>query len=254
MIGINTAIASNNGGYQGIGFAIPSNQAKWVTQQLVERGSVERGYLGVQIGEVTLNWVQHFSGYRPGQGVVVTEVLPKSPAAEAGLQEYDVIVAFNGAPIRGLHKLQEAVEQTPLGQRRPLTVLRNGKDKLDLVVKALPQSEASRRAMAMTPRKSRPTKARTAIKSWGSTSPTCRAPKLEIRWPTRRGYQAHQGRIAPQREGLRPGMLIRSVGRTPVKTIEDYAEAIQKNLGERGVLLSVRAGGGNRLVVINPDE
>ena len=255
VVGINTAIASNSGGYQGIGFAIPVNLARWVTDQLVQRGAVQRGYLGVTIAEITPELAAQFR-VRPGQGVVVTEIMPDSPAAEAGVQEDDVIVAFNGAAIRSLRELQEAVEQTPLGQRRPLTVLRDGKErKLDLVVKALPQSEA------LAQRDSDDAQEEPADEG------TYRDKKLGIDVANVSRAQASQfdgqqgvliQRVEPDsaaaREGLRPGMLIRRVGRTPVKTVEDYAEAVEKNLGERGVLLSVRAGGGNRLVVINPNE
>jgi serine protease Do len=254
VVGINTAIASNSGGYQGVGFAIPVNLAKWVTGQLVERGSVERGYLGVTIGEVTPELAAQLK-IRPRQGVVVTEIMPKSPAAEAGIQEYDVIVAFNGVAVNGPRALQEQVEQTPLGQRRTLTVLRDGKErKLDLVVKALPQSES----VAL-----RDDEADEATADEG----TYRDKKLGIDVANLSRSQASQfdgqqgvivQRVEPDgaaaREGLRPGMLIRRVGRTTVQNVDDYAEAIQKNLDQDGVLLSVRTSGGNRLVVINPDE
>jgi serine protease Do len=254
VVGINTAIASNSGGYQGIGFAIPVNLAKWVTDQLVQRGSVERGYLGVTIGAVTPELASEF-GARPGQGVVVTEVMPDSPAAEAGVQEQDVIVAFNGKSVNGPRALQEAVEQTTLGQRRTLTVLRDGKErKLDLVVKALPQSES----IAERGDQSEETPAEEG---------TYRDKKLGIDVANLSRAQASQfdgqqgvivQRVEPDgaaaREGLRPGMLIRRVGRTTVKNVDDYATAIQKNLDQDGVLLSVRTGAGNRLVVINPDQ
>jgi C-terminal processing protease CtpA/Prc len=106
---------------------------------------------------------------RPRQGVVVTEVMPGSPAAEAGVQEYDVIVAFNGVAVNSSRALQEAVEQSTLGQRRSLTVIRDGNErKLDLIVNRLPSATRS-------PKRSQLRKAPTAIRSWGSTSPTCRA-------------------------------------------------------------------------------
>jgi serine protease Do len=254
VVGINTAIASSSGGYQGIGFAIPVNLTKWVTDQLVKQGSVERGYLGVTIGAITPELAAEF-GARPGQGVVVTEVMPDSPAAEAGVQEQDVIVAFNGKAVNGPRALQEAVEQSPLGQRRALTVLRDGKErKLDLVVKALPQSESVAQRDE-------------AAEEAPAEEGTYRDKKLGIDVANVSRAQASQfdgqegvivQRVEPDgaaaREGLRPGMLIRRVGRTPVANVDDYAEAIRKNLDEDGVLLSVRTSAGNRLVVINPDE
>ena len=104
VVGINTAIASNSGGYQGIGFAIPINQAKWVTEQLVKTGSVHRGYLGVAIGEMTSDLAAKFGGTKD-EGVLVSEVFPKTPAANAKMQEGDIIVKFAGKEV---HNPREA--------------------------------------------------------------------------------------------------------------------------------------------------
>jgi serine protease Do len=254
VVGINTAIASNSGGYQGIGFAIPVNLAKWVTGQLVERGSVERGYLGVTIGEVTPELASQLN-VRPRQGVVVTEIMPKSPAAEAGVQEYDVIVAFNGVAVNGPRALQEAVEQSALGQRRTLTVLRDGKErKLDLVVKALPQSES------VTQRDENVEEA--PVEEGAYRDKKLGIDVTNVSRSQAAQFDGQQGvviqRVEPEsaaaREGLRPGMLIRKVGRATVKNVDEYAEAIKENLDDDGVLLSVRTSAGNRLVVVSPDE
>jgi len=256
VVGINTAIASNSGGYQGIGFAVPSNQAKWVTSQLVERGSVERGYLGVGIAPVTADLAGKLSAHS-GEGVVVTEVMPKSPAAEAGIQEDDVIVNFNGKSVKGPRDLQELVERTALGEKRSVTVLRDGKEKkLDLVVKALP-----------APKKAAQSEEDDTAEEQAAGEDTYRDKKLGLEVADVSQAEASQfdgqhgviiKRVEPEsaaaREGLRPGMLIRKVGRTPVKNVEEYAGAVKKQLDKSGVLLSVRAGGGNRLVVVNPEE
>ena len=90
VVGINTAIASNNGGYQGVGFAIPANLAKWVTRQLIEKGSVQRAYLGVRIEEIRAEKAEEL-GIDPGEGVLVAEVFPDTPAAKAGLRKNDRI-------------------------------------------------------------------------------------------------------------------------------------------------------------------
>src|SRR4029078_4634889 len=105
-------------------------------------GSVERGYLGVGISPVTRELADKLHA-KSGEGVAVNEVMPKSPAAQAGVQEGDVIVAFNGNSVKGPRELQEAVERTKIGEHRSLTVLRDGKEKkLDLVVKALPKTDS----------------------------------------------------------------------------------------------------------------
>ena len=254
VVGINTAIASSSGGYQGIGFAIPVNQAKWVTDQLVERGSVERGYLGVTIGTITPELATQLH-VRPRQGVVVTEVMPDSPAAKAGVQETDVIVAFNGATVDGPRTLQEAVERTPLGEHRTLTVLRDGKEqKLDLVVKALPQSESLAQSDDSVQEEPVEEGAYRDKKLGIDVANLSRSQASEFDGQQGVIVQRVEPESAAAREGLRPGMLIRGVGRTKVKNVDDYAEAIKKNLDENGVMLSVRTGGGNRLVVVHPEQ
>jgi len=118
VIGINTAIASSSGGYQGIGFAIPSNLARWVSRQLIAKGSVARAYLGVGIDELTSELAAKF-GVKPGQGVLVTKVFPDAPAAKAGFKEGDVVSAYAGEKVHGTHELQELSQafqvNAPLG-------------------------------------------------------------------------------------------------------------------------------------------
>jgi serine protease Do len=139
VIGINTAIASSSGGYQGIGFAIPSKLAKWVSRQLISKGVVERAYLGVRIEEINADLAQRLR-VLPGQGVLVNEILPGSPAAKAGLQAGDIVVAFGGAPVHNPRQLQEVVEQSPLGSSHPMDILREGKpQQLNMVATALPK-------------------------------------------------------------------------------------------------------------------
>jgi serine protease Do len=255
VVGINTAIASNNGGYQGIGFAIPINQAKWVTRQLVERGSVERGYLGVAIGAVTPDLAAELNA-RAGQGVVVAQVVPGSPAAEAGVEEQDVIVAFNGERITGPRELQEAVERTEIGKQRSITVLRDGQEKkLDIVIKALPKTESVAQGD------------QDASEEQPTGEDTFRDKKLGLDVTNLSAAEASQydgqkgvliRRVDPDgaaaREGLRAGMLIYKVGRTPVASVEDYAQAVNDQLDENGLLLSISTGSGNRLVVVDPTE
>jgi serine protease Do len=138
VIGINTAIASRSGGNQGIGFAIPSNLAKWVMAQLIEHGNVRRAYLGVGIEPITPQNAAEV-GVRPGQGVLVSAVFPDTPAAEAGLQKGDVVTHFAGTAVDSPAKLQRIVERSPMNSRQQLTILRDGREsRLEVEVKALP--------------------------------------------------------------------------------------------------------------------
>ncbi|MCA9269914.1 MAG: trypsin-like peptidase domain-containing protein, partial [Planctomycetales bacterium] len=138
VVGVNTAIASNNGGYQGIGFAIPSNRVQWIVKQLIKHGRVRRAYLGIRIGDVNPEFAEkHNVPVR--SGVVVIDVLPDSPAGEAGLQPNDVIVSMAGQKVRSARELQDAVEQEPIDSKQPVVVLRDGaKVALEVQLKPLP--------------------------------------------------------------------------------------------------------------------
>src|SRR5262249_38282717 len=141
IIGINTAIATNNGSFNGLGFAIPVNQAKWVTTQLIEKGSVQRAYLGVSIGPMTAE-VAHKLGVQKGDGVLVQQVGPNSPAAAAGFEPGDIITHFAGQRVKSARELQELVERVPLDTKHDVTVTRDGKSMtLAVVAKALPKDD-----------------------------------------------------------------------------------------------------------------
>jgi serine protease Do len=125
VVGINTAIYSPNGGSVGIGFAIPSNLAKTVVAQLREHGKVDRGWLGVQIQQMTPE-IASSLGMPSERGALVSDVTPNSPAALAGVKQGDVIVKFNGHDIDKLHDLPRVVAETKINSTVDLTVWRNG--------------------------------------------------------------------------------------------------------------------------------
>jgi len=125
VIGINTAIYSPNGGSVGIGFAVPSNVAKTVVAQLESAGKVSRGWLGVQIQEVTPA-IAASLGLHGDNGALVAVVTPGSPGARAGLKQGDVIMSFNGTEVKQLRDLPRLVAATAPGSSASLTVWRNG--------------------------------------------------------------------------------------------------------------------------------
>ncbi|HUN46798.1 MAG TPA: Do family serine endopeptidase, partial [Stellaceae bacterium] len=128
VIGINTAIYSPNGGSVGIGFAIPSNLAKPVIDQLREHGKVSRGWLGVQIQEVTPAIAKSMS-LPNDHGALVADVTKGSPAEKAGFKQGDVIESFNGHQIEKLRDLPIMVAETPVGTDAKVTVRRGDTDK-----------------------------------------------------------------------------------------------------------------------------
>lgn len=121
VIGINTAIISRTGGSQGIGFAIPSNTVKVALESLLKKGRIIRGYLGIQAQVTPQNLMSN------GDGVVVGDVLPGSPAADAHLQKGDVIRKFNGRDVKSFPELRSLVAQAELNKKIDLEVLREGK-------------------------------------------------------------------------------------------------------------------------------
>ena len=138
VVGINTAIASSSGGYQGVGFAIPINRAKWVARELQTHGTVRRAYLGILIDELTPEAGKKLK-LPPRSGVYVKDVVANGPAEAAGLRVNDVIVEFAGERVRGPRDLQDVVEQKPIDSQQSLAVMRNGKKlPLKVTLKTLP--------------------------------------------------------------------------------------------------------------------
>jgi Do/DeqQ family serine protease len=127
LVGINSQILSPSGGNIGIGFAIPSNMARNVSDQLIKTGKVRRGQLGVAIEPVTPELASKL-GMQEVRGVMVGAVSPNSPAAKAGIREGDVILAFNGTPVTDGNTLRNQVASTAPGTAVKVTVMRDGRE------------------------------------------------------------------------------------------------------------------------------
>jgi len=136
VVAISTAIATRNGGYQGIGFAIPINQAKWIADELAEHGQVRRAAIGIRLAELNKKVSQKLN-LPVGLGVVVYQVIEGSAAAQAGLKPLDVITVFAGDTIKRANDLQETVERLPIGSTQPVTVVRAG-ETIELQVQLAP--------------------------------------------------------------------------------------------------------------------
>ncbi|HEY7532800.1 MAG TPA: DegQ family serine endoprotease [Nitrospiraceae bacterium] len=140
LVGINTAIFSQSGGNMGIGFAVPSNLARSMMEQLVKTGKVVRGWLGVSIQDLTPELANQF-GLGDTKGVLVSDIMDDSPAKKAGIERADVIVEFDGKAMDSPTHLRNAVAQTPIGKKVTLKVIRDKKPKtLEVTVAEQPKS------------------------------------------------------------------------------------------------------------------
>lgn len=127
LIGINTAIATRTMGYMGIGFAIPSSMIQRVMQELIEKGKVTRSQLGVYIEPIDEPLKKGLGLDNTQQGILVSEVIPNTPAAESGFQKYDVIIALNGEAVTRVQSFRNQIALTAPGKTLSIQVLREGK-------------------------------------------------------------------------------------------------------------------------------
>jgi serine protease Do len=253
VVGINTAIASSSGGFQGVGFAVPINQAKWVVEQLVSGGTVRRAYLGVGVDDVSGELAEQL-GVQRNHGVLVGDVLPNSPAANAGIQEGDVITEYAGKHVGTRADLQQLVERTPLSGKQELKLLRNGKPMTFSVgVQAMPEEPRGEvRNVRGSGGESKDPRA-FASKELGLEVADMNPAEAE-----ELGFKGHDGvvitHVAPDslaaERGLNEGMLIKKVGDQYVTNVEQFKKAIADKSTERGVMLLVRTQTGNSFVVL----
>ncbi len=245
VIGINTAIFSRNGGYQGIGFAIPINLAKWVIPQLAENGNVSRAYLGVKIAAVTPEESEEL-GVAPNQGVVVKHVMDASPAERGGLKENDVILSFDGRPTGRVADLQEIVERSGADSEHKLKVLRMGKSlELQVVVETLPENlERRGRVFEGAP------------KSYADEKLGLTVMNLNNYLAKQLGFQGKEGvvvlsvdrsRVAG-RQGLAAGMLIHEINGKSISGVADFNEAMKDASLSDGISLDVLTDTGSRSI------
>jgi serine protease Do len=251
VVGINTAIATNSGGYQGIGFSIPINTAKWVMSQLIKSGRVARSYLGVQLEEISPELADKL-GVHQDSGVLVADVMPNTPAAAAGMKEGDVVTAFSGTAVHGMRDLRDMVEKAAIGSKQTLTVNRDGKPvTLGVTLKALPEKVAEL---------GRGRSGRLHRDDSGATfsSEDLGLEVADMTSDEAEAFKGFEGVVIRQvedgspaaKKGLEPGMLIRAVGKTPVKNVEQFVDVLKKESVESGVMLLVRTAEGNRYVVL----
>jgi serine protease Do len=233
-VGVNTAIASGNGGSVGIGFAIPTNMVKPIVAQLAETGRVTRAWLGVSIQPVTQELATSF-GLPDTSGALVSGVMENSPAARVGLEQGDVITRWDGRPIARGTDLPRAVAETPVGRDVPIEVIRDGK-RLALTVKVAQLEEGDRRVAA-----AEPAATKLGIAARSLTPELARS--LDV--PAARGVlveRVEDGSRA-QAAGIEAGDVIVEVNRTPVASVGALQAALAKQPAGKPVLMLVHREG-----------
>ena len=222
VVGINSQILSGSGGYMGVSLSIPIDEAMKIADQLRATGSVQRGYLGVSIGDVDELDAQA-QNLKKNEGAAITKVVPKSPADKAGLKAGDIILKFNGATIEGSRDLQRYVGSTKPGDSSTLNVLRGGK-RIDLTVVTGTVTEIEKLVQADT----------TDLKRIGlKVSDLSAADKRERGVDGGVLVDAVAGGAA--RAGLQAGDVIVELGNVAVKDTKQLEAVVQK-LPKKGVV------------------
>ena len=229
VIGINTAISSNSGGNEGVGFAIPINLAKWVAKQLTDGETVHRARLGVMIQPLTHELAQQF-GVKTHEGVLVAGVSPDSPAAKVGFKAGDVIVEFAGKAVASPQELQGLVEQSPIGKEQTVAVLREGK-RVELKVSP---TEMAGDTVASRDNAAHGSKLEKLGMEVQNLTPDLAA-KLQIKAEQGVVVTDVQAGSAAERAGLASGAVIVEANRKAVKNVEDLSKAMDEKSLAKGV-------------------
>ncbi len=253
VIGINTAIYSPSGGSVGIGFAIPSNLAKPIVEQLKSSGNIKRGWIGVRIQNVTDDIAQSL-GLQKTTGALVSSIEDKSPAAKAGIKAGDVILSFGGHEVSEMRRLPRIVAETPLNASVPMLVWRNGHETtLQIKVGELPADQTAATAGDKEDGKAdKPSVQR--VEQLGM--------KLAAITPAlRQRYQLDEkakgvlvaevdGNADASDKGIRAGDLIVEANQAPIATPADLIAKVKDVPVGRPILLLVEHSGDARYVAV----
>lgn len=250
VVGVNAQIYSRTGGYQGISFAIPIDLAMNVVRQLKEDGTVQRGWLGVQIQNVSRELAQSF-GLKWPRGALVSRVFQDSPASDVGLHTGDIILTFNGENVPNAGALPPLVGAVPPGADVQLTVLRNAeKQHFEVEIGELPKK------LAMT-RSPEPSKKQDVPEQLTSQGLTLEALTEDER--RRLGIKGHGVRITDvsqgpgAKAGLKAGDIILAVGKQWIDTPAAFAQRMN-NADAGPVALLVVRDGERVYLAIRPEE
>ncbi|HMK61353.1 MAG TPA: DegQ family serine endoprotease [Dissulfurispiraceae bacterium] len=245
LVGINTAIFSKTGGYQGIGFAVPSNMVKAVMEQLINSGRVTRGWIGITIQELTPELAQQFGlKYQESElsGVLVSDVTRGGPAQKASIMRGDIIIEYNGRKIQDVGQLRNLVAQSKVGSQATLKILR--KDKEITVTASVAELPAEGIEAKIGPQQGRD--------AYESALAGMRVMDLTAAVAKQLGIETDEKGVvivsvesgAPCEEAnLRRGDVINEINRQRITNLNDFNKIVAKIKPGDNVLLFVNRGG-----------
>jgi serine protease Do len=254
VIGINSAIRTRTGGFQGVGLAIASNLAKEIINKLENGGVVHRGYLGVVIRNLDPGVADRL-GVKSGGGVVVGQVREGTPAANGGLKDGDIITAVAGKPVKNSRDLQNIVADLPLKKATDLAVVRDGKARtLQVTIEEQPENFDTARDFLRRPQRNPKEADSVPLDKMGMEVTDLTPEKAE-----QLGYKENlKGALITQVEpgssadfaGLDRGMVIAKVGEKAVTSAAQAKEALAKESLDKGILLQVQSPQGGTSYVM----
>jgi serine protease Do len=239
LVGINTAIFSQTGGYQGVGFAVSTTMAKPIYESLVKTGKVVRGYLGIGLQDLNQDLAKSFS-MKDSKGALVSDVKEDSPADQAGLKQGDVIIEYQGILIEDGVALQRMVTRTPVGSKVPVKVMRDGRAR-DLTVRIGEQPELEKIAKKVESGEHDYALAGLSVEDLNQNTARELGIKGKAQGVVVTSVDPDSG---AERAGLVPGDVIQEVNRRPVKSVKEF-EKVSSDLkkGDSILMLINRRGG-----------
>ena len=252
LIGINSAINTQSGGYDGIGFAIPSGMVKNVSTALIENGKVERGWLGISMQPLTKDLARSF-GHTDAQGVLVAEVVKGAPAEAAGLHAGDIVTKVNGKNVSNQNELMNTIAGMAPGETAKLEIIRDGaKQNIDVTLGQRTAEVLARGNQQTGPGMAKPAPA-TAL------GITVRPLTPEI--AKQLGAEDREGVVVSEVDedspaaklGLTGGDVICKVGETAVTTVDEFTKAMKNQDEHEGIRLQVYSGGSMRFLLLKSE-
>lgn len=235
LVGINTAIFSQTGGYQGVGFAVPTSMSKPIYESLVKNGKVVRGFLGVSIQDLNQDLATSF-GLKDAKGALVSDVKDEGPAGQAGLKQGDIITAYQGLAVNDAVALQRQVTKTVVGAKVTVRVLRDGHAK-DLIVTIGEQPDTTKIAKAET---GETDYAFAGVAVQDLDRDTAKELGVKGKGVVVTSVEQDSG---AEKAGVMRGDVIREINRQPVKSVKEF-EKVSSRLkkGENVLMLIDRRG------------